>query len=163
MPRRPRAARRNQAAAPPPPPSQEQVDARYGESISQNKLKALLRSAKTTQASMAELSGALGQQISNAIEDNHLHRKAFNIVKSMDKMDDEKLAECWHWLKKYFAMAGLQDRVDTVITMAFGPGDGAPETAVDDEGQETESGAQPAQARTANIRAFPRPTSVAAE
>jgi hypothetical protein len=144
MPRARRSTARTEPTTP-AQPTQEQVDARYGESITQNKLNALLRSARSTQASVTELTGALGQQIANAIEDNHLHRKAFNMVKGLDKMEPEALAQTMHWFRKYYEMAGLVERENTVNTMAFGPGPAEPE-------------AQPA-----NVRPFRAPTSVAAE
>ena len=154
MPRRPP---RTRAAAPTAAPTQEQIDARYGEVTSANKLKALLRSAKNTAEQVTTLSGALGEQIANAIEDNHLHRKAFSMIKALNNMSAEKQAELMFHFRKYYDFSGLQERENSVILMPFDP--------VEPEGEHTEGQSEdpePAPARVVRGQ-FPRPASVAAE
>lgn len=123
-------------------------------SISEKKLKALLNFARSTKKDMQELGGQLGQRIANAVENDHLHRKAFSIVRTLDRMEPEKLAECLDCLDHYLDISGIRERASKVQRMAFGPGG---ETAAEDE-DEDEEARQPS-----TVRPFPRPASVAAE
>lgn len=78
--------------------------------IAPSKLKNLLKAAKATYADAQELAGSLGQKIAHAVEHEHLHRKAFNTLKMMDRMEPEKLASFWDTLQHYVEVSGIGAR-----------------------------------------------------
>ncbi len=80
------------------------------EHISERKLKQLMKDARTAYRDTREIAGGLGQKIASAIEHDHLHRKAFNVCKSADRMEPEKLAEFLDALDLYLDMSGLRER-----------------------------------------------------
>jgi len=126
--------------------------------ISANLLKSLLASSKKAKKDIAEISGPLGQRIAKAIEENHLHRKAFNIVKSLHPLEDEKLLECLDCLDHYLDISGLRDRAAKVQRLGL-------DQPADEEGDEEEDEAEPAATgrRARNVEPFPAPRGVAAE
>lgn len=85
-----------------------------------NKLKSLLKKAKDTSRDTRELSGSLGQAVANAVEHDHLHRKAFNIVKTLNAMEPEKLAETMYHLEHYLEVSGINERVAKVGRLDLG-------------------------------------------
>jgi hypothetical protein len=101
-------------------------------SISQNGLKRLLKQARTTTADARSLAGQLGQAVASAVENDHLHRKAFNIVKGLDRMEPEKLADTLDCLDHYLDISGLRDRAAKVMRLGLGEG------AEGDESEEEE-------------------------
>jgi hypothetical protein len=50
----------------------------------------LIRRANTQASEIQTLSGEMGEEIKSAIENKHLHRGAFNLVRKLAKMDDLK-------------------------------------------------------------------------
>lgn len=122
-------------------------------SIGAKKLKSLMSAARSSAKDMSAISGTLGQKIAAAVENDHLHRKAFSVVRQADKLEPEKLAEFLDCLEHYLDISGLNERASKVQSMSFGPGGEAGE----DEAEEGEGRG----GRT--VRAFPRPSSVAAE
>lgn len=122
------------------------------------KLKSLLASARSTQSDITELAGTLGEEIKTAIENNHLHRKAFNIVKGLDRMEPEKLRECWEHLEHYMEAAGLNERIASAPRLTMGEGGDDPTELEADEAEQDK-----AAKRKGNVRAFPQPTGEAAE
>ncbi len=120
-------------------PEQEPEQAKSSEvrrAISAKKLKSLLSSCRSAQQNINEISGGLGEEIKAAIEKNHLHRKAFNVVKMADRMEPEKLSEFMDHLDHYFEISGLNARAEQVERLAMGDvtqnGEGDPDE--DDEG-----------------------------
>ena len=77
-------------------------------------LKKLLKKARDTKKEVAGLSGEFGQMVANAVENSHLHRKAFSFTKQLDQMADEKLAECMTHFEHYLEAAGINARVEKV-------------------------------------------------
>lgn len=86
---------------------------------SPKKLKALLKTAEHTKTNMQELAGELGQQIKDAVEKDHLHRKAFSVLRTMDRMTPEKLADFWDTLQYYVDVSGIGERAKSAPRMAF--------------------------------------------
>ena len=84
------------------------------------KLKALLTKSKSVSTEMHELSGSLGQAVANAVEHDHLHRKAFSITKTLHKMEPEKLAETLAHLDYYLVESGLRERAAKVARLPMG-------------------------------------------
>lgn len=113
----------------------------------ERKLKQLLKTANESHKNMQEISGTLGQQIADAVENNHLHKKAFATLRSMDRMTPQKLADFWDTLQYYVDISGLGDRAASAPKLPMDAGDD--EDDVDD--------------KTGKVRPFPKPTSVAAE
>lgn len=81
--------------------------------ISKKKLGDLLKDARAISADIKEQAGTLGQQVKEAVENNHLHRKAFTAVRGLDKMEPEKLAEFFYHFDRYLDMTGLRERAAT--------------------------------------------------
>lgn len=86
----------------------------------ERELKALLKKAKDTKRETSELSGTFGQAVANAVENKHLHRKAFNITKGLHQMADEKLAETMMHLEHYLEVSGINERVKKVGRLPLG-------------------------------------------
>lgn len=118
--------------------------------ISQNKLKTLMAAARSTNKEVAELTGTLAQKIAVAVENDHLHKKAFGVIRMLDKMEPEKLADFLDCFDHYLDISGLEKRAESVARMDFGPGEEASEASAEPKPRE-------------NVRAFPAPRSVAAE
>jgi hypothetical protein len=77
-------------------------------------LKSLLNMAKKAKRETADVNGNLREAVSNAVDNKHLHRTAFNITKRLFAMPDEKLAECHHHLMAYLDSSGIDERVEKV-------------------------------------------------
>lgn len=92
--------------------------------ISKKKLNQLLASARSTKNDIAEIAGTFGQEIKDAVEGNHLHRKAFSTTKMLDRMEPEKLAEFFYHFDRYIDLAGLRDRAATAPALGLPDGDG---------------------------------------
>lgn len=81
--------------------------------ISKNKLKSLLSSSQKAKEDCSEINGALGEEIKSAIEKNHLHRPAFNVIKRCYSWSPEKLREFWDHLNAYWEMSDLEKKADS--------------------------------------------------
>ena len=114
-PRKPRATKAEK-----PPKAAAAPSGDVTRQISANKLKGLLKAAKATTADVRELSGSLGNKIAAAVEHDHLHRKAFSILRTLDRMEPEKLADLWDTLLFYVEISGLEDRIKSAPRMDFG-------------------------------------------
>lgn len=87
---------------------------------SKGKINALLVGSRKHHKLASGISGDEGQAISNACEHDHLHKKAYAIIKACDRMTDEKLAEFKCHLDDYFVKSGLQERCDNVERLPMG-------------------------------------------
>lgn len=114
------------------------------------KLKSLIKSARTAQKDIQEIAGGLGAEIKAAVESNHLHRKAFSVCKTADKMEPEKLAEFLDNLDYYLDVSGLRKRAESAQRLAMG--DDRHEEREEDEG-----------GKGGKVTQFPQPHGVAAE
>lgn len=119
--------------------------------ITQAKLRSLLKSARVAQKDINQIAGDLGAEVKNAVDKDYLHRKAFSVCKTADRMEPEKLADFLDCLDHYLDISGLRDRASKVQRMDFGSGEDGED---DGEGEE---------AAGTNVEPFPAPTSVAAE
>lgn len=80
----------------------------------QGTLMSLLNTHRRTRNKVGELNDEASTAISNAVENKHLHRGAFNFVKRLYVMQDEKLAELMYHLEAYFDDSGINERVAKV-------------------------------------------------
>lgn len=102
--------------------------------INQKKLRSLLASARSARADISEIAGGMGEAISKAVENDHLDRKAFNIVKSLDKMEPDRLADVLENLEHYLDISGLNERAASAPRLPIGEeGDGDHNEAEADE------------------------------
>jgi hypothetical protein len=93
-----------------PKKGKDDADTQGYEMITPNKLLSLMKSARSAQKDIQEIAGGLGSEIKTAVENHHLHRKAFSVVKAGDKMEPEKLAEFLAHLDFYLEASGLRKR-----------------------------------------------------
>ena len=77
-------------------------------------LVSLLNLARRSNHKVSEINSTVQEAVSNAVNDKRLHRAAFNIVKRLYSMPDEKLAECLYHLTAYLQHSGINDRVEKV-------------------------------------------------
>lgn len=125
---------------------------------SEKKLRALLKDGRACRNAVQEANGTFGQKVSNAVENDHLHKKAFGVIRMLDKMEAEKLAEFMDHFDHYYTVSGLEERANSAQRLSFGAGEQAQEDEEDDDEQETAAGVN-----DENVRAFPAPQRVAAE
>lgn len=86
-------------------------------------LKSLLGMAKRAKSQVADVNGNLREAVTNAVDNKHLHRGAFNITKRLFAMPDEKLAEAHHHLMAYLDSSGIEERVKKVGRLPLGDKD----------------------------------------
>lgn len=85
-----------------------------GNMISQNDLKNLLRRCTTDANQIGTINGTLRERIADAVEKKHLDKKAFALLRRLDKMENEDLATFWDNFLAYMDMAGLNERIESV-------------------------------------------------
>ncbi len=99
--------------------------------IAPKKLKALLKTSNEAFKNTREIAGELGQKIAEAVEKDHLHRKAFAILKGFDRMTPEKLSDVWETLNYYMDVSGLAERAKSALKMNFDAAEGEDEGETD--------------------------------
>jgi hypothetical protein len=102
--------------------------------ISAPKLKSLMKAKRTTATDTAEMNGRVGQMISEAVEKFHLHRKAFNTICQLDKMEPEKIRDYLDCFEHYLDISGIGKRAEGAPRLPLGDGedsDGEEETEQD--------------------------------
>ncbi len=138
-----RRGRKPVVAAEGAPPKAEKAEGM----TSARKLNSLLADARKAYKEQRSISGELGAAIKEAAEHDHLHKKAFATVRSLDRMEPEKLADFFAHFDYYCEATGLRKRAGSVMRMAL------------DDGKEVgEQGG-----RTDNVAPFPMPKGEAAE
>lgn len=132
----------------------EKTETQRAGQISQRKLKILMSDCRKAYKDSREIAGELGNKIRDAVENENLHKKAFAVIRSADRMEPEKLAEFFDCLDYYRDISGLNERASKVMRMDFDDdGRGNDDDGDDGADGDTES----------NVRPFPAQTSVAAE
>lgn len=89
--------------------------------IGKNKLRGLLRAANDAHKDQREIAGGLGQKIADAVENEHLHKKAFATLRMADRMTPEKLADWWDTLQLYMDLSGLAERAASAPRLRLEP------------------------------------------
>lgn len=77
------------------------------------KLKSLMKQHRDAKANLTDIASDLSTATRGMVENNHLHVKAFNMCKALDRMSPEKLAEWADHFFPYYDMLGLADRAKT--------------------------------------------------
>lgn len=88
--------------------------------ITQKKLRALMSSARSVQKDVSSLVGTHREQIADAVENHHLHKGAFAVIKRLDRLEPEKLADFLDCLDHYRDISGLDDRAASAPKLAMG-------------------------------------------
>lgn len=111
---------------------------------SEGVLKKLISHARKAKSDTGEINGDFGAAVKAAVDNHGLHKKAFAICKSLDRLEPEVLSDTLAHLDDYLVKTGLRKRADSVMRMPL-------------EGED-----EP-RARAANVRDFPAPRGEAAE
>ncbi len=90
------------------------------EQIGERKLRQLIKDARTAYKDVREIAGSFGAKVASAVEHDHLHRKAFSVCKTADRMEPEKLAEFLDALDYYLDASGLRERATSAPRMPMG-------------------------------------------
>lgn len=102
--------------------------------IGQKKLRQLLKDAGAAYKDGREIAGGIGQKIANAIEHDHLHKKAFATIRALDRMTPEKLADYMDTLLYYYEISGLEERAKSAPRLSLDAG------AAEEDGEEEGAG-----------------------
>lgn len=78
--------------------------------IGARKLTNLLRSARSAYKDTRAIAGTFGEQVRQAVEHDHLHRRAFNFIKTLDRLEPEQLAETMEQFLYMYEASGLEQR-----------------------------------------------------
>lgn len=81
------------------------------EAPSEKQFTTLIRAVKGHEADKNEVLGGLGATIKNAIDKQHLDRKAFAIFRGLMRMSDKKLTTTLAHLDHYIEIGGLNARI----------------------------------------------------
>jgi len=121
----------------------------------EKKLRSLMNAARSAYKDSLAISGAYGEKIANAVEHDHLHKKAWASVVAEDRMTPEKLAEFYDAQEYYRDVLGLNERAKSAPRLRLEGGE---------EETEEEADAGDAEAKPdPKVAPFPKPASVAAE
>lgn len=127
------AARKKGASSAPKASDEKKTPTQIVGQINQKKLRSLMADCRSAYKDAREINGELGAKIKDAIENENLHKKAFAIVRTLDRMEAEKLADTLEMVDYYLDISGLRERAAKVMKMNFeddGQGEGAPKTNV---------------------------------
>lgn len=116
------------------------------------KLRGIFRGMKND---IDEARGTYGAAVGEAVEKKHLHKRAWATALKEDRMEPEALAEYYDHLNHYRDELGLIERAES-----------APRLEVDGDRSEADDGDEEAENEEpapSTVRAFPRPSGVAAE
>jgi hypothetical protein len=75
-----------------------------------NTVKKLLKDLRGQAEDIAEIRGEMGAAVKDAVDNKHLHKKAFADVRRLDKLSAEKLADHLDHFLYYLDVTGLSDR-----------------------------------------------------
>lgn len=124
--------------------------------IPQPALRTLLNTCKRLSGKASEITGELGQEISTAANRHNFNRKAFNVIRMLDKMEPEKLADFVDEFAYMMDVSGLDKRAASVQRLDIDDGakDGGDEDEVVEQPTAEAAGETPANAD--NIAPFKR-------
>jgi hypothetical protein len=92
-------------------------------------LNAILALDKRTKTAQAELAGELGQKISGACERYGTNKKALGVIRSLNRMEPEKLADFLDHFDYMLEASGLEKRAEAVQRLPLAE----PEKETDDK------------------------------
>lgn len=82
--------------------------------ISAKKLKELMGSVRRTRNETTEIAGQLGSEIKQAVEKHFLNRKVFRVICTLDKMENEDIADWLEDFEHYLDISGIGKRAQDV-------------------------------------------------
>lgn len=88
--------------------------------IGARKLKNLAGASRSAYRDSRRISGALGEQLRNAAEHEHLHLKAFRSVMAEDRMEPPELADFYAAQEYYRDELGLLERAKSAPRLPMG-------------------------------------------
>lgn len=93
-------------------------------------LKRLLNKGRAAKKDVQSINGTFGQAVADAVENQHLHRKAFAHIRQEDTMEPEKLLEYFTMRDYYEDVLGLREKAAKAGRLELGdqPSDGEPES-----------------------------------
>lgn len=107
----------------------------------EKKLEDLLRLGRNTKKRAQSAAGEFGDAVGKAVENGHLDRKAFAIVRGLDALDDERLHVTYYHLLDYMEKLGVVKRATAQSEMFEGRKDGEAGDAEEaDDGKVTSIG-----------------------
>lgn len=83
-------------------------------------IKSLLKSGRSLKEELDELTSAHSAEVREAVDKKHLHKKAFGMVKMLDRLSPEKLADTMEHFDAYFESSGLEDRANSAQRLPMG-------------------------------------------
>jgi len=92
--------------------------------ISGQKLKNLMAAKRSAKKDTAEIAGQVGQMIRDAVENNHLHRKAFATIVTLDAMEPEKVRDFLDHFDYYLDVSGIKKKAEAAPRLPMGDGPG---------------------------------------
>lgn len=115
--------------------------------ITQTKLVNLMKAKRGAAKDTGEINGRVGEMIASAVENQHLHRKAFGTIMQLDRMEPEKVADFLDNFHYYLDISGIQKRADSVMKM--------------DLPRETKAEGEAGEPAGSNVSKFPQTTGTA--
>lgn len=79
-------------------------------------IKALLKSGRALKENLDDLTSAHSAEVREAVDKKHLNKKAFQMIKSLDRMTPEKLAATMEAFDHYYTVSGLEAREKSAPT-----------------------------------------------
>jgi hypothetical protein len=109
-------------------------------SISRESLRRLLRMARESAEDVGALVEPVKEAVGDAVKNEFLNRWAFNVVKALDKLEPEVLADRLFFLDLYLEQAGLRGRAGKVMRLDLDGGEphgepGQAEAEAEDDGK----------------------------
>lgn len=98
--------------------------------ISAKKLKELMGSVRRTRNETTEIAGQLGSEIKQAVEKHFLNRKVFRVICTLDKMENEDIADWLDDFEHYLDISGITKRAEDVQPLDL-RGDGTEDSKED--------------------------------
>ena len=108
-------AKRKQAATEPEKPETEDVKgSEVTKMITKSALASILALDRRTKAEQSELAGELGNKIAHAVETYGTNRKALGMIRQLNRMEPEKLADFLDHFDYMLDVSGLEKRAESV-------------------------------------------------
>lgn len=107
----------------------------------------LLKASRHTKESIVDLTTDYAGKVAKAVDEKHLHKKAYNVIRMLDRMTPEKLADFKEHFDHMYEASGLAEREASAPRLEMGEGDEK------EESEEEETG----KGKGASITKFPAP------
>lgn len=104
-------------------------------------LKKLLKDSRELGNDVEKISEGYGLAVRAAVDKKHLHKKAYNTIRSLDRMTPEKLADFMEHFDYYFEASGLEERAKAAERLPMGDKvGGEKQEGEGDDGKSAKSG-----------------------